>query len=242
MTDKDQKGFTILELLIATTVFSVVLLGALAGFLQIGRIFYKGVSVTNTQDVANQVVQEIAGQLQGAASFTKALPSGFAGPNVLPTTTEQSTSYAYYCVGNNRYTYFINGADVSSSHMVKVSSTPVHTPGGNFGTLKDVLPGGSGCAAPCNDDVVITPICPAGSVRLKDPVELLGDNMRLSAFYIDQAGVDFYTIKVIVAHGDDDLLVNVNDPNTIACRGSSGNDQYCAVARVETAVFRGWNQ
>jgi prepilin-type N-terminal cleavage/methylation domain-containing protein len=95
MSKRVEDGFTIIELLIATTVFSVVLVGALAGFLEIGKLFYKGVSTTSTQSIANEVLQDVSGQFQSAASFTKVLPQGdvdtVAGnTEVLPTTDQSS--------------------------------------------------------------------------------------------------------------------------------------------------------
>jgi prepilin-type N-terminal cleavage/methylation domain-containing protein len=243
MREPEEQGFTIVELLMATTVFSLVLLGALAGFLQIGKLFYKGVSATSTQEAANQILQDVSGQFQSSASFTKVLPVGLAAnAEVLPT-TDQSTSYAYYCIGNTRYTYVIAR---DGTHMVNFDSTSNHRPGGNFGVLKDTLPGSSGCATPCNDDPSVTPTCPNGAVRFRSPVELLGDNMRLNAFYINSSATNssLFNIRIIVAYGLDDAFTQ-NPPQTTippVCDSNSGIDQFCSVTDLNTAVFRGWNQ
>lgn len=65
-------GFTIIELMIATVVFSVILLVMTIGLLQIGRAYYKGVNSTKVQEasraVADQVGQAI--QFSGSASLT----------------------------------------------------------------------------------------------------------------------------------------------------------------------------
>ncbi len=52
-------GFTIIELLIATTIFSVVLLLAASGLLYIGRLYYKGLTSSATQEAARNIMQEL---------------------------------------------------------------------------------------------------------------------------------------------------------------------------------------
>lgn len=236
MNEASFRGFTIVELLIATSVFSLVLLGALAGFLQIGHLFYKGVSSTNTQSVANQIIQDISGNFQTNGSFSR-IPA--AGTQVMPVGDQGNSdpNYAYYCVGDTRYTYNIN-------HMLDVSaSTNYSAPGsgGNFGLLKDVLPGSSGCATPCTTDTSVS--CPAGAVRFKNPVEMLGDKMRLTEFEIApvSSGSNFYNVTLVVAYGEDDALANKDNPDTIGCDSSSGIQQYCSVSRMDTSLYKGYN-
>ena len=116
-------GFTIIELLIATTIFSLVLLGALAGFLRAGNLFYKGVSLTQTQGVAKQVMDDVSANIANSS-----------GVNI-----GSGNGYNYYCIGNTRYTYRLN--------VPYLTASPVdysHT--GNFGLLRDTV---SGCPVPC---------------------------------------------------------------------------------------------
>lgn len=86
-----QKGFTVIEMLISTSVFAVVLLVCSAALLQISRTFYKGVTVTNTQEVARSVVDEIA----SAVEFSSTNPSGLL--------TNGATKG--YCLGNTRISF-----------------------------------------------------------------------------------------------------------------------------------------
>lgn len=216
---KKEGGFTIVELLIATAVFSVVLLGALAGFLEVGRLFYKGVSSTSTQTVANQILQDVSGSFRTNNNFA---PGG-------------SNGYSYYCIGNSRYTYNIN-------HELDINAAPNHaapSAGGNYGLLKDTLPGSSGCATPAAENI---PNPPPGSIRFQNPLEMLGDKMRLSAFNITQTSStsNFYDVSVVVAYGDDDAFDNLNDPNTIACNPRSGLEQFCSVSRLNTSLYKGF--
>ncbi|MBX4197102.1 prepilin-type N-terminal cleavage/methylation domain-containing protein [Candidatus Saccharibacteria bacterium] len=82
------RGFTIIELLIATTVFSMVLLVFLTAFLRISQLFYKGVNLSNTQEAAREVLQNISNDIQ----FFQAAPYVYNDQN-------------YFCIGNHRYTY-----------------------------------------------------------------------------------------------------------------------------------------
>lgn len=85
-----QKGFTILELLIATSVFSVVLLLIMSALLQISRTYYKGIITTRTQEVARGVMTDISERIQ------------FSGGEVTPEIGPTGNSTGF-CVGNFRY-------------------------------------------------------------------------------------------------------------------------------------------
>jgi len=83
---KKQSGFTVIELLIATAVFSVVLLVFITAFLRISELFYKGVNLSNTQEAARTITQDIASDIQ----FYHAQPQSFAN---------------YFCIGSHRYAF-----------------------------------------------------------------------------------------------------------------------------------------
>lgn len=218
-TNRHQAGFTIAEILVATAIFSIVLLVALAGFLQIGHIFYKGVSLAQTQEVANHIFQDINGNFQTAA-------------NVSP--PQSNNGYQYFCVGNTRYTYRLG-------NEVNLGGSPDHSPSGSFGILKDILPGSSACAAPCSDTGVV--ICNPPNVELNNPTELLGEKMRVSNFSIanpNASALNLYSVSIVIAYGDDDVL-DQSTPTAPFCKGNVG-DEFCAVSQINTAVYKGWRQ
>lgn len=90
-TSSHSDGFTVVELLIATAVFSVVLLVCSIGLIQISRTFYKGITVTRTQEVARAVVDDVASSVE------------FSSSNVV--TLSPNNGSLGYCVGNTRYSY-----------------------------------------------------------------------------------------------------------------------------------------
>jgi prepilin-type N-terminal cleavage/methylation domain-containing protein len=231
----NKQGFTVVELLIATAVFAVVLLVAQTSFVQIGHLFYRGVSISQTQDTADHIFQDINGNFQTA-------------PNV--SVNYSATGYDYYCIGNARYTYRIDNEIDRGTATANHSSTT-----GNYGILKDTLPGsGSACATPCDDTSGAS--CPAGTVKLRNPVELLGDRMRVEQFDICQSTTtsNLYNVAIVLAYGDQNTLTytssatplkepcQVTPPGSyyasVACQGDN-NNSFCAVSRINTAVYKG---
>lgn len=90
-----QKGFTIIELLVATMVFSVILLILMAALLQIGRIYYKGVTNSKTQEVARTVIEDVSKVIQFSGGDIAFDVNGGSSPKAV-------------CIGSRRYTYDFN--------------------------------------------------------------------------------------------------------------------------------------
>ncbi len=86
-------GFTIIELMIAITIFSVVLLAAGATLTQISRLYYKGVITNKTQNISRGLIDEISQNLQFSSGVVNSATNG------------QTQSV---CVGSTRYTFILN--------------------------------------------------------------------------------------------------------------------------------------
>ncbi|CAN5640987.1 hypothetical protein BH23PAT1_BH23PAT1_3180 [soil metagenome] len=71
-----QTGFTIVELMIATTVFAVLLLIASAAIVTIGRQFYKGIITARTHSVAVNISEEMSRGIQYSASPPRIIING----------------------------------------------------------------------------------------------------------------------------------------------------------------------
>lgn len=89
----NQQGFTIVELLIAMTVFSIILLVCLVGIVQIGRYFYKGVTITRTQNTARTTIDTVSQSIQ------------FSDVTPLSAGTHPTSGFTSYCVGTKRYSF-----------------------------------------------------------------------------------------------------------------------------------------
>jgi prepilin-type N-terminal cleavage/methylation domain-containing protein len=243
-----QQGFTIVELVIASAVFSTVLLVALTGFLQIGHIFYKGVANAQTQNTIRQVVGDVSQSLKNT-STDSAVQNGTIG------------GYTYICLGVFRYTtavYKNNPDPALNDKPVFYDSfnTPNWDPysaNANFGIIKDKLPGEGTCPAPCLSNSstpppVITPPSPAAScsganmlaLNLNNPQELLGNAMRAAQLSVNKTATSLYDIGVILAYGKDDVLgYNNNLADSPYCIGNSNEQQFCAVEQLTTSTHRG---
>jgi len=102
----NNRGFTIIELMIATSVFAVVLLLCTYGLLEIGRTFYKGATTTRTQETARIIVDDVAEAIQ------------FNGGEVVV------GQPGWHCIGTKRYSYVLNRQLTDTNHAV-VSDTPL---------------------------------------------------------------------------------------------------------------------
>ncbi|HMT19268.1 MAG TPA: type II secretion system protein, partial [Candidatus Saccharibacteria bacterium] len=98
-----QQGFTIIELMISTTIFSLVLMICLSGIMQITKMYYRGVTQARTRDVARNLIDEIAETVR----FTN--QDILIGPIVQgPQVNINDSSTGYFCIGPKRYTYAID--------------------------------------------------------------------------------------------------------------------------------------
>jgi prepilin-type N-terminal cleavage/methylation domain-containing protein len=240
----NQKGFTIVELLVATAVLSVILLIVTMVMVGIGNLYYKGVNQARVQDNVRSLTDEIsqALQLDDGTTFAKQRP---VAPQVV----------GRVCINNVRYSYVLNK---------QIGSTDVET----GDTVQHVLWRDKVTAGTCSlltDFWKNDPNTIAGHGT--DGVELIAPHSRLTSFDVDRADADSpYVIKIGVAYGDGDLLCNesvvgdcdstedetlpahathhtnlqidyTHSPYEIICRGHLG-DQFCATSALQTTVIK----
>ncbi len=92
-----QSGFTIMELMIATTIFSVILLLCTFGMMKIGRTYYKGIISSRTQSAARAVSDSIVQAIQLEGELKNP-------PSTIPPQPNLADSGSF-CVGSRRFTY-----------------------------------------------------------------------------------------------------------------------------------------
>ncbi len=125
---KLQQGFTIVELMIATSIFSIFLLIVTLIVVQISRTYSKGIIAAKTQETARAVASEIARAVQFGGSALS-LPSGS------PVVT--------FCAGTQRYSYVLGqqlktpptAAD-QSAHVLVADTVALGCPTGSL-TITD---------------------------------------------------------------------------------------------------------
>lgn len=94
---RNQQGFTIIELLIATTVLSVILLLVTVIMTNISNLYYKGVNQSRLQDDVRNVTAEISQHLELNDQAITSASSTYSG-----------VLMQAYCIGDTRYSYVTN--------------------------------------------------------------------------------------------------------------------------------------
>lgn len=95
-TYKNQQGFTIVELLIAITVFSMVLLLCSMAIIHVGKMYYKGNIINRTQDTSRKVLEDITQTVQFGRRTVTSAEFRRTGVN---------GALESLCLGNVRYSF-----------------------------------------------------------------------------------------------------------------------------------------
>ncbi len=210
---KHEKGFTIIELMIATIIFSIIILGGTAAIVQIGRMYYKGVISSQTQQTGRSVVDQISRPIQFAGATPKV-----AYPSPVNKGGIQTNAI---CIGNVRFTYGINAEVTPGQTGYTAQHKAAHA------LWKDTYPSTSSC-----DAIDLTTITNATSGE-----ELLPQNMRLGRFSISNPSGDLWSIDALFIYGEDDLLLpDANNPT--GCFGQGNGSQWCATSNLSTEVYK----
>jgi prepilin-type N-terminal cleavage/methylation domain-containing protein len=206
-------GFTIIELMIATAIFSVILLLCATMLIQISRIYQKGVIRAQTQEVARSVIVNIAESIQ------------FSGGEVYPVTAINDSEG--YCIDGKLISYLKN--------WKLVDGTPNQTPTAEETRYALVTSRSPGCS-----DTTVAQNLKAGSVNSTSK-ELLSPHMRISELTICKPGncgipanSNLYKITVKISYGDKDLFNP--DPATGTCVSSRLGGSFCATSTLTTTV------
>lgn len=110
-----QKGFTIVELMIATLVFSVILLIITFGVIQFSHDFYRGINSSTTQDIVRSVSDSVTQAIQ------------FSGSTIQQGSLSTGSGQ-YVCTGNQEFIYTL-GTEITASGGQALIQLPI--PSGN---------------------------------------------------------------------------------------------------------------
>ena len=201
------QGFTIIELMIATTVFSLVLLLCAAGLIQIGRTYNKGLTTNKTQATARSLIEEISRAIQ------------FSGGAVATTPTTRTPGVPYvFCVDDKRYTVLPDK---------QLKDSPADNTQSKYAVVSDTF---AGCSASSPPAAVTDNGFNISS--LVNGRELLAPNMRIARLEVNSKPNNLYEVIVRVVYGDEDLLDNSHSN----CRNVKAGTQFCAVSELSTVV------
>jgi len=222
-----QRGFTLIELMIATTVFSVILLAAATTLIQIGRLYYKAIIISKTQNVTRTVTDDLSRSIQFSSGNLQRANSTDVG-QPLP----DEPIIRAICFGNTRYTY------VEKAQVADAAADGSYDPA--TGKIRHVLWKDTIFSEQCGNELpnLLISNPNAGSLANRNGRELLDNNMRLQRFSVDAltGGADIFDVNVkVVYYADSDLLNNFNDPT--ACKGSVVGGQWCAISDLSSVVY-----
>ncbi|MFZ1323544.1 MAG: prepilin-type N-terminal cleavage/methylation domain-containing protein [Candidatus Saccharimonadales bacterium] len=216
-----QAGFTIIELMIATAVFSAVLLLCGMAIVHVGRMYYKGSVTSKTQDTARKFGEDVSQAIQFGTGNTA--PGQFIRTNGPVTQTgggqTLTNNVMARCIGDIRYSYVIGrpqGTNAASARHAVWRDRLLTT------------------SQPC-DPVNLTLADPGGTAGQ----EMLANKMRLARFEVTNlAGL--YEIDAVVSYGDADDLFGPaalpEFPDFSICKGVNAGGQFCASAAYKTTV------
>jgi prepilin-type N-terminal cleavage/methylation domain-containing protein len=243
------RGFTIVELMIALSVLSIILVMATTLLIQIGRLYTKGVNAASLQNASRNLVANLSSTIQfngeAPANCIDNTPvttchgySDVTDPTKTNPKDYNGTRIYAYCTGTTRYSYVLDrklGHDQFSG---------VYTP---HVLWRDAMRSKDSClpldisseAVKADDHSVEAVNSPSQGY------EMLGNHMRLTRFKLvpqDPATKEVYDIQVWMAFGDGDL-VNIDtsgNPATagsVTCNGGPGT-QFCSTSKINTSVAR----
>lgn len=200
-------GFTIIELLVATLVFSMVLILIAIGVLQFNHAYYSGITQSQTQNTARSILEQISQDIQFSGSqITSPIANGGTDPE------------HGFCIGSDRYSFRPGWELVNSGPKVAQHQT-----------LHALVKDSPGICSGMKAQDFTKPLA-SGST------ELLSQYMRISKLSVSPVpgASGLYNVDVRIVYGDDDLLTNPTASNA-ACKVGSGS-QFCAVSELSTVV------
>ncbi len=204
----NQRGFTIIELMIALTVLSTLLLMSTVILIQIGALYMKGVNSANLQNASRTILADVSSSLQFTGNdISYGTPQNYPG----------GLTVNAVCIGSTRYSYVQNrelGTDFDSTLT-------------NHVLWRDTLPNAGACS-PLDISAASVDMTTKG-------YEMVPQHMRLVNFTISQDSTDptVFTVTVWMAYGDTDLL----GAGYTTCKGGSGQ-QFCGTTQLSTTVKR----
>jgi prepilin-type N-terminal cleavage/methylation domain-containing protein len=223
---RNQTGFTIVELLIATTVFTIILIAASASLIQIGRMYNKGVISSRTQQAARTITDALTQSIQ----FSNGEVTTFGPVINKPVPTQ------VLCVGTVRYTFVLN-AQQNNEVPQGQYNTPQYPRQIKHALWKDHMRDAGACQdANSSSTPNLTLDNPGGDGT--NGSDLLSQGMRLTSLSVSPtSNPNLFTVKVGVIYGDNDLLTP-NDTNPEGCKGSSVGGQWCATSVLYTQAWK----
>lgn len=211
---RSKQGFTLVELMIALSVLSTILVFCTVMMIRISSLYNKGVNAANLQNATRNVATDISSSVEFTNNSFQTGSQSYGGLTI------QS-----YCVGQIRYSYVL-GRKLGTDDSIAPVETTHHV------LWRDTMKTDDTCT-PLNITVVGTPPDTVPSTTNGDGYEMIGNNMRLVKFDVNPVIPSVFSIDVATSFGDKDLL----NGSFTACNSTKGNE-FCSISEINTTVSK----
>lgn len=219
---EDQTGFTIMELMVAISVLSVLLLMSTLVLIGVGKLYSKGINMANVQDVTRNVLEDVTSAVQFSGQ-------PMTGPtNHTYTGGGSGINVTAVCFGSIRYSYVTGfpSGNVVWPHLL----------------YKDEMIGKSSCSP--LDIGENQPTCDSNKRCLRSlshsGSELAGANMHLAFLTVHEYNPQLYGIKIGLVFGFKSMFktnggggLATNSDGNYICNNQTGQE-YCATSTLKT--------
>lgn len=209
-----QKGFTIVELMIATAVFGVVLLVAAGGVVAIGRMYHKGITTSRVQEATRSVTDTVSRTVQ----FTdESMSTGGSFPEA------QS-----YCFGYDRYTYKLDSQVSDDSDAIGLR----HDRRSSLGVC-------SPNTTPLSDDDSITEFLPNNTRLLDFQINEVNSESELYKISVKIAYGDNDLLTIYDNSGNPTNSSGQSTTEELrgaGCKPGIAGSHFCGISELETVV------
>ena len=180
----NEKGLTIIETIVALSIFSFLIIVSFGVFIFVGRIYYKGLYENATQSVTRSIVDNVAEALRTSGNALEI--------------ADVEDGWKAYCIGNVQYSYKENIQLITNVDDLNLSTSDRQANEVFIATNK------------CNIDATTsahkaTPLPKVapnpGDPKAEERIELLHDRMRVLEFSIERIGENLYEISLKIALG-----------------------------------------
>ena len=209
MKSNNKKGFTIVELLIAISVFSALLIIIVYAFLYGLNTFSKAQVVSKTQEVSRSIEQNIAQSfsLTAAGSYTP----------ITHVTNNEITSEGF-CLGQYRYSYVLDKQLTSSN---------------NYGLLQDTL---QGCSSSTSSVDLSGNLPTLNKPKQLLGNNMRISNFTITKSTPSNSSAVGYQLVMEIDYGNN-LKAETNGYK-YQCPSGNISSSFCAVAKIDTIIFQ----
>lgn len=214
----NQDGFTIIELLIAATVFSVVLVILIYSFVQISRVYIKGYVSSEVQNtnraIEDQIVQYV--QDSGAANSVYIPPATIPGGVGYPLS---AGSVYWFCVSGSQFSYMYNS---------------ILAPGNDVFLFQQGVP----CSTSAPPVSIFTSPPPGSKELLSNDMQLLAPSNRagiIQPVVINSHSTPLYTVSINLQYGNTSSYT-LSPSGIYNCNSLSAGGAFCSNSTITSTA------